>query len=244
MKRRPCSKLERRRQLGEVEHPVDLPVAVVNVDRVLEERRGLRQAHPVRGVEARLEVREVALHLGDEPVAPPVREMLAVDGEHRVEVGAHVVAEGAIARDARGVAGAVLRALDPEVGIRRDGGRVDISVHVLGEPVDGERRAEPPEHMVAAEPPAPDVEEHRADRMRDVQVVVDPEEVLLDLRIPPHREGVVAEELAEDLLCRCHGAGPPGPCRDPIRRALSIIDEWAAGSGQPPFDPRCPSPVI
>ena len=199
------SELERRRQLGEVQHPVDLPVAVVDVDCILEERRGLRQAHAVCGVEARFEVREVALHLGDEPVAPPVREMLAVDGEDRVEVLAHPLAKGAIARDAGRVAGAVLRPLDPDVGIRRDCRGVDVAVHVLGQPVDGERRAEPPEHVVAAEPPAPDVEEHGADRMGDVQVVVDPEEVPLDLRIPLNRKGFVAEELAEDLLCRCHG---------------------------------------
>jgi hypothetical protein len=74
----------------------------------------------------------------------------------------------------------------------------------FGQPVDGERRPEPTEHVVAAEPPAADVEEHRADRVRDVQVVVDPEEVLLDLGIPGHRERFVTEELAEDLLCRCH----------------------------------------
>jgi len=43
--------------------------------------------------------------------------------------------------------------------------------------------------------------------VRDVQIVVDPEEVLLDLRVPGDRERLVTQELAEDLLCRCHGAG-------------------------------------
>jgi len=58
--------------------------------------------------------------------------------------------------------------------------------------------------VVAGEPPATDVEEHRTDRVGDVEVVVDPEKVLLDLGIPRHRERVVTEELAEDLLSRCH----------------------------------------
>ena len=197
--------VERRRQLGEVQHPVDLPVAVVDVDRVLEQRRELGQRHLAGRVEALLEVREVALHLRDEPLAPPVGEVLAVDRQDRVEVLAHARGERLVARDAGDVARAVLRALDAERGIGRDRGRVDVAVDVLRQPVDGERRPEPPEHVVAGEPPATDVEEHRADRVRDVEVVVDPEEVLLDLGIPGHRERVVTEELAEDLLCRCHG---------------------------------------
>ena len=41
--------------------------------------------------------------------------------------------------------------------------------------------------------------------MRDVEIVVDPEEVLLDVRVPRHRERIVTEELAEDLLLRRHG---------------------------------------
>ena len=52
-------------------------------------------------------------------------------------------------------------------GIGRDGRRVDVAVDVLGQPVDRERRPEPAEHVVAAQPPAADVEEHRADRVRE-----------------------------------------------------------------------------
>ena len=157
---------------------------IVDVDRVLEEGRGLGQRHVAGGVEALLEVREVALHLGHEPVAPPVGEMLPVDRQDRVEIGAHLLGVHRITRDACLVARAVLGPLDVQVRIGRDGGRVHVAVDVLGQPIDRERRPEPAEHVVAAEPPAADVEEHRADRMRDVEVVVDPEEVLLDLRIP------------------------------------------------------------
>ena len=179
-------------------------MAIVDVDRVLEQARRVGQVHLVGGVEARLEVGEVALHLGPQPVAPPVGEVAAVDGQDRVEVGAHRGGEGRVARDAGAVPGAVLGRVDAQVGVGRDGGRVDVAVDVLGQPVDRERGAEAAEHVVAAQPPAADVEEHRADRVRAVQVVVDPEEVLLDLGIPRHREGLVAEELAEDLLGRRH----------------------------------------
>ena len=203
--------VERRGQLGEVQHPVDLPVPVVDVDRVLEHARDLGQGHPVGGVELALEIREVALHLGDQAVPPPVREVEAVDGQHGVEVGAHRAGERGVARHPRAVAGAVLRAVDPQVGVGRDRRRVDVAVDVLGQPVDGERGAEPPEHVVAAQPPAADVEEHRAHGVGDVEVVVDPEQVPLGVRGPGHRERVVAQELAQDLLRRAHWLGPPTP---------------------------------
>ena len=192
---------------------MDLPVAVVDVDRVLEQRRRLGQGHVVRPVELLLEVGEVALHLGDETVTPPIGEMLAVHGQHRVQVGAHVLGERGVLRDARLVARRVLGALDVEVGLGGDGGRVDVAVDVLGQPVDRERGAEPAEHVVAAQPPAADVEEHRADRMRDVQVVVDPEEVLLGLRVPPDRERSVPQELTEDLLPHRHSLLLRPTCR-------------------------------
>jgi hypothetical protein len=44
--------------------------------------------------------------------------------------------------------------------------------------------------------------------MRDVEVVVDPEEALLGLGRPFDREGVVAQELVEDLLGRGPGLPP------------------------------------
>ena len=180
--------LQRGGQLGEVEHPVDLPVAIVDVDRVLEQARDVGQAHPLDGVEAALEEREVAFHLGPQPVPPPIGEVPAIDRQDRVKIRAHRRGKGGVARNPGGVSRAVLGAFDPHVRIGWDRGRVDVAVDVLGQPVDGERRAEAPEHVVAAEPPPADVEEHRAHRVRDVQVVVDPEEILLDLGIPGHRE--------------------------------------------------------
>ena len=199
------AQVERRRQLREVEHPVDLPVPVVDVDRVLEHARELGQAHPVRLVQAALQVREVAFHLGAQPVPPPLGEVLAVYGQDGVEVLAHRGRVGRVARHPGAIARAVLGGVDPQVGVRRDRGGVDVSVDVLGQPVHSERRAEAPEHVVAAEPPAADVEEHGADRVRAMQVVVDPEELLLDLGVPGHGERFVAEELPEDLLCHRHG---------------------------------------
>ena len=163
-------------------------MAIMDVDGVLEERRRLRQRHRICLVQLLLEVGEIALHLGHEPVAPPVGEVLAVDRQDGVEVGAHLGREGAVARDASLVARRVLGALDAEGRVRRDRRRVDVAVDVLCQPVDRERRPEPAEHVVAAQPPAADVEEHRADRVRDVQVVVDPEEVLLGIRVPGDRE--------------------------------------------------------
>ena len=55
-------------------------------------------------VEAPLEVLEVALHLGHEAVTPPVGEVLAIHGEDRVEIRAHVLGEGVVLRDTRLVA--------------------------------------------------------------------------------------------------------------------------------------------
>ena len=51
--------VQRRRQLGEVEHPVDLPMAIMDVDGVLEQRRRLRQRHRICLVQLLLEVGEI-----------------------------------------------------------------------------------------------------------------------------------------------------------------------------------------
>ena len=63
----------RGRELGEVQHPVDLPVPVVDVDRVLEQHRQLEQRGALV-VEA-VEVREVALDLRPQARLPPVHEV-------------------------------------------------------------------------------------------------------------------------------------------------------------------------
>src|SRR3546814_17749062 len=49
------------------------------------------------------------------------------------------------------------------------------------------------EHVVALEPPAADIGVHRRDRVGDVQVVVDPQEVLLPV-LPVDGELLVSEE--------------------------------------------------
>ena len=77
-----------RGELGEVEHPVDRPVPVVHVDRVLEQDRELDQAGAV--VVVLVEPDEVVLHLGAQPVAPPVEEVLRVVGQRPAHVGAEL----------------------------------------------------------------------------------------------------------------------------------------------------------
>ncbi len=231
------AQVERGRQLREVEHPVDLPVAIVDVDGVLEQAGQLGQAHRVGGVETRFEEFEIALHLRPQPIAPPVGEVAAVDRQDRVEVGTHRRREGGVTRDPGRVARAVLGRIDAQVRIGRDGRRVDVAVDVLGQPVDGERRPEPAEHVVAAQPPATDIEEHRADRVRAVQVVVDPEEVLLDLGVPGHGKRVVAQELAEDLLRHCHRSVLQGVCGGwaiTTPGVSSIIDDHSGMGGAGP----------
>ena len=59
---------------------MDLPVAIVDVDCVLEEAGQIGQAHRVGGVEPRLEVGEIALHLRPQAVPPPVGKITAVHG--------------------------------------------------------------------------------------------------------------------------------------------------------------------
>ncbi len=196
--------LERRAQLGEVEHPVDLPVAVVDVDRVLEQHRDLRERELGPAIEHPLEEREVAVHLRDEAVPPGVCELEAVDREDRVQVRAH---SGGVARvlghEARHRV-AVLLCARHEARLRGDRRRVQVAVDVLRQPVGRERRAEAAEHVVAGEPPAADVLEHRAERVRAMEVVEDPEQVLLGLAGPVHRERLVTEERGEGLLLERH----------------------------------------
>ena len=81
--------VERRGELGEVEHPVDLPVPVVDVDRVLEQARPAAARFSLSClVELALEVVEVALHLRDEALVPPRRELVAVDRQDGAQVRA------------------------------------------------------------------------------------------------------------------------------------------------------------
>ena len=233
------AELDRRRQLGEVQHPVDLPVPVVDVHGVLEQHRELHAAHLVGAVELALEVLEVAQHLRHQPVPPPVGEPLPVDRQHAVEVRADRGRVLRVLGDTRHVPRAVLAGAHPQVRVGRDGRGVEVAVDVLGQPVDGERRPEPAEHVVAGQPPATDVEVHRAERVRAVQVVVDPEEVLLLVGLPGHRELVLTQVLSQDRVVAAHHrflptaeparpahcARPPEHVGRPRSEQPSIIDE-------------------
>ena len=211
-------------ELGEVQHPVDLPVPVVHVDRVLEQDRELDQAGLV--VVVLVEADEVALHLRPEPAAPPVQEVLGVVGERPAHVVAQLVGVLGVERDPRGVAAAVLAGLCGQSGLGRNGGGVDVAVDDLDDPVRGEGRAEAAEHVVALEPPAADVGIHRRHRVRDVQVVVDPEQLALAV-LPLDGELVVAEEGRQYLVV-AH-ASPSLPCRRPAFRRSSITDYLTNG---------------
>ena len=76
--------IERRRQLGEVEHPVDLPMAIVDVDRILKDRGPLHERDLVPDIDLRLEVLQVAVHLGNKALPPPVGEVEPVRGKHGI----------------------------------------------------------------------------------------------------------------------------------------------------------------
>jgi hypothetical protein len=184
-------------ELGEVQHPVDLPVPVVHVDRVLEQDRELDQAGLV--VVVLVEADEVALHLRPEPAAPPLQEVLGVVGERPAHVGAQLGRVLGVERDPGGVAAAVLARLRGQPGLGRDGRGVDVAVDDLDDPVGGERRAEAAEHVVALEPPAADVGIHRRHGVRDVQVVVHPEQLALAV-LPVDGEVLVAEEGRQHLV--------------------------------------------
>jgi hypothetical protein len=174
---------------------VDLPVPVVDVERVLEEDGELDEAGA--GREARVEVGEVGLDLRSQALSPPVEEVLGVVRQHPAEVGADTRGILRVARNAWRVPRLELRRLDLKLRVGGDGGGVEVAVDVLGDPVGGEWGPEAAEHVVAREPPAADVEEHRRKRIGAVEVVEDPEELLLPL-LPLDREAVVAVERGED----------------------------------------------
>ena len=109
------AQVQRRRQLREVEHPVDLPVAIVDVDGVLEQQASsARVISPA--VQTRLEILEVALHLGHAGGRATNRRSAAVDGQHRVEVLADRRGVGGIERHPRAVARAVLHGVHAQSG--------------------------------------------------------------------------------------------------------------------------------
>ena len=179
---------------------------VVDVDGVLEQDRKLHQGALAGAVQLALQVGIVAGHLRYEPLLPPVREVLAVG---RKDGGPVLADHGGVARvprHPRGIARPVLGRLDEELRIRRDDRGVHVAVDELGEPVGCEVGPETPEHVVAAEPPAADVREHGAQRVRAVQVVEYPEQLLLGFRLPLYRELVVAQESPEHIFGRTHGS--------------------------------------
>ena len=69
---------------------------IVDVHRVLEDRRPLHEVDFLPVVDLGLQVIEVALHLRHEPFPPPVGEVGAVGRQHRIEVGADLLGIGGI----------------------------------------------------------------------------------------------------------------------------------------------------
>src|SRR5579883_1288894 len=69
---------------------------------------------------------------------------------------------------------------------------------IFRDPVTGKRGAETAEHVVAGEPPAANIKEHRRNRIGDVQVVVYPEKFPLAF-FPLDRELCITKESTEGL---------------------------------------------
>src|SRR5258708_11898477 len=191
-------------KLGEVQHPVDLPWPIMNAEAVFKQDSQFGAAQFLAPLEHGRKVREVWRHRGAKTIPPPVGEMLAVNGQYGVEVRTYLLCVLGIRRHARPVAVAVLGARNDQIRVRGDGGGIEVPVNVLRQPVDGKGGAEAAEHVVAGEPPAADIEEHRAQRLRAMQVVVYPEQALLVFRRPGDGEVVTAQELVENLLARVH----------------------------------------
>ncbi len=200
---------DRRRELREVEHPVDLPVAVVDVECVLEQDRELDQRRAL-GVVA-VEVGEVPLDLGAQPVAPPVEEVGGVVRQDGAEVRAHLRRVPVVVRHARHVARLELVRLRAHRRVGGDRGRVQVAVHVLRHPIRRKRGGEAAEHVVAGQPPPAEVEEERRERVRTVEVVEHPEQLGLSGR-PLDRERIVTVEGGEHFRF-LHGHRQPPSAR-------------------------------
>src|SRR5690606_21327847 len=107
----------------------------------------------------------------------------------------------------------------------RDGCRVQVAVDVLGDPIDCERGAEPPEHVVAGEPPPTDVEVHGRQGLGAMEIVEEPEELLLLLRLPLYRESLVSQELLDHTAVVGHGV-LLSSSRLSVQGALSSIIDY------------------
>ena len=182
-------------------------MAIVDVHRVFEDGRPLHERDLFPTFDPVFEIVEVLPHLGNEAVLPPVCEVLPVGREHRSQIGADLRGVlRVILGNPRVVHVAVFHGFDFEVGISGHRGRVQVPVDVLGDPVGGKGRPEPPEHVVTGQPPTADVEVHRGQWLGAVKVVVDPEETLLPLGFPIDREVLVPKELLYDLAFVGHAA--------------------------------------
>ena len=158
---------DRRLELREVEHPVQPPVALLDVDGLFEQDHQLGQRRRLH--RKRVEVFEVAENFRQVAPLPPVEELVGVDRHH------HVV---------------VRPQLGFFLGRPRHDGAHQVAVDGLRDPVLAERHAEAAIHVAARQPPAADVEPHRRNRLRTVQVVEPEVELLLVLVF--HSMGVVA----------------------------------------------------
>ena len=219
----------RRGELREVEHPVDLPVTVVDVERVLEEHHELDQRGAVGVVP--VQVGEVPLDLGAQPVTPPVEEVAGVVGQDEAQVRTHLRRVLGVVRDAGRVARLELVRLGPHGRVGRDRRRVEVAVHVLRHPVRRERRREAPEHVVASQPPPAQVEIERRQRVGAVEVVQHPEELRL-AGLPLDRKRLVTLEGGRGPLV------PPPPSAASFSSVSPIIDYPSPAC--PPHPHRAP----
>src|SRR5258708_33607154 len=110
---------------------------MVDVDVVSQRDSQSGAAQFLGPLEHGLQVAEVLQHLRDQPIPPPVGEMLGVNGQYGVEVRTYLLCVLGIRRHARPVAGAVLGARNDQSRVRGGGGGIEASVNVLRQPVGG-----------------------------------------------------------------------------------------------------------
>ena len=140
-----------------------------------------------------VETNEIALDFRNQPLSPPIQEVVGVIRQRPPEIGADLPRIRRINRRAAHIVRPVFGSHSAHVRLCWNCGSINISVDDLDEPVGSKRSPEPAEHIVATQPPAANVCVHRRDGIRDVQVIVDPEQFLLPV-LPLYWKFLVAKE--------------------------------------------------
>src|SRR6266566_2047521 len=87
--------IERGGELGEVDHPVDFPVAIVDVNGIFEQNSQFNKTCMISVV--RIEIGEVALYLWTQSLSPPIQKICSVMRQDCSHVGTDFLRIGWIA---------------------------------------------------------------------------------------------------------------------------------------------------